>query len=154
MKFESHKIATLLFILLLISPLSVGAEGKALLSINLLQLSNQSENESNAKATHYLKRLIEQRTSQRITVTIYPGPTEQIATDNVLIAVAGNQQQGEEIAQRLNTKMQRFDVNADTRYQILISIDYQMQMSSELRIILEGALKDSLAYLSELEGNT
>ena len=149
-----RQAANLLMFLILALPLLVTAEEDVPILINLQQLNRQES--PSTKATLYLKRLIEQRTGHRIKVTVHPSTLDNEQTKNlqpaaIQMTVTDTDQLSNNTAQQFSPNMQRLDDHTDNSYQLLIDRDFWAHLSPELKIILQGAAKDTINYFSELE---
>lgn len=153
---KSCRLLTILFVLSLALPAAATADnGQITISI---QQSDRREG-STAKATLYLKRLIEQRTDHRIELTVKIGSITNRSAKNqpspdIRMAVVDTKHQAEAIAQQFGPNMQRIASNTDGGYRLFINIDVWNRLSDELKIILRGAADDTLSYLSELSSKS
>lgn len=154
-KRTGHHQAVIILLLLVSALPSFGfAAAAPPVTVKLQQLNTLKS--SGAKTTLYLKRLIEQRTAQRVKISILPhlpsiDPANGQQQADMQFAVADKISQVERLTEQPPYKMKRIDDYADNNYHLFISVDFWNQLTDELQIIMQGAIKDSLAYHAELE---
>lgn len=146
-----QRAISILFILALALPIFGLAAESAPVTINLLQL-NRLES-SATKTTVYLKRLIEQRTNQRVKLTVVPHQTRPGPPNSqqIEMAVTDENPRAGDLAKAIQPSMKRVDGKTNNNYQLFIDVDLWNRLADELKIIIQGAIKDSLAYHRELE---
>lgn len=123
------------------------AHGENPVVIILWQLNRLED--SSTEATRYLKQLVEQRSNQRLRVTVQLSNANN-GTAKAQMLVTDSRQ-----AARLNGKsnpdMQLIGKLTDSNYRIMVDMKFMERLSAELNIILKGAVKDTLRYLADLE---
>jgi hypothetical protein len=149
----AYQLATLLLLgLLLVSPAT--AEQQNLVTINLYQTIKMEGSASTA--TLYLKKIVEQRTDQRVNLLLHltfpeSGSTPNSSAHQIQMVATGTDRQVEKLIQKPALKMQRLASNQDGSYQLLVDSDFWTQLNAELKVILQGAANDTINYISELD---
>lgn len=148
-----NQLATLLLLSLLLAVPAM-AEQQNLVTINLYQTIKMEG--SAGTATLYLKKVIEQRTDQRVNLLLHLTLPESRSPPNtsahqMQMMVTGSAQQAENLTQQPEFKMQRLASNRDGSYKLLVDSDFWTQLNAELKVILQGAANDTINYISELD---
>lgn len=123
----------------LIFPQGIAANGSIPIIINLQQLNELQP--ASLEATGYLKKLIEQRTDNRIEVHLYGSGQKVIAVPQMTVT---------DIPLQPGTDLMLLNQDCGGGYQLLIDKPFWQQLSAELKIILRGTIADTLTYLAEL----
>lgn len=121
--------------------------------INLLE--HNTPDSPAEKATLYLKVLIEQRTNNRLRVTIHkvsPVNVSAIESSTVFQMAALDSFDSLKADEKLAfSKLEPVEKVKLDSYHLLANGRFLSNLSDELNIILQGAIKDTLVYLEELE---
>lgn len=143
----------LLLILLYLSCVVLNAaesEGQTPVRMNLLQ--GDSAQPVEQQATSYLKRVIEHRTNFRVLVDIQLSPPAQgSGLSDIQIIVADKADQIESWQEF--SDIREHGGSSDIEYRVVVRDATWSCLSDELKVILRGAAKDTLAYLAELNNS-
>ncbi len=144
-------VAFFLLALLLHTP-SVSSQ-EVPISINLLLIG--SSERTAVKVVDYLEKLIEKRTDTRLAANIYSRPasldlleTEKQLGSKIHLIVINDVQFDEN---RFNSTDLTLIKGENAKLRMLAVTTFWKELPSDLQIILQGAIKDALAYSAELE---
>lgn len=112
--------------------------------VRLLQLTHD---QNAVKATAYLKILVEQRANHRLAVNLYPA--ERLDTANYDIVIT-DKEPAPNNEQR--NKLILLAKEQDNHYRVLATNDFLSSLPADLKIILMGAVQDTMTYMTELHG--
>ena len=142
-----------LFVIILLLPLTGTAE-EAPISVSLILQERLGG--SAIIATDYLGKLLEQRTDNRLKVTIHTfSPGSETASElsaNLQMAVIDSLKSLGESHRLTGAQSQPVSEQLSS-YQLVIDTHFLHTLSDDLKIILYGDIEDTKRYLLELEKN-